>query len=79
MVLLFNISNGLIVGMFYALMALGLALILMLNNVVNFAHGGFMTLGAYLAFTIEQHFGFWAGLWSRRSWSARSACSASAG
>jgi branched-chain amino acid transport system permease protein len=62
MVLLFNISNGLIVGMFYALMALGLALILMLNNVVNFAHGGFMTLGAYLAFTIEQRFGFWTGL-----------------
>ncbi|MDT7952853.1 MAG: branched-chain amino acid ABC transporter permease [Acetobacteraceae bacterium] len=62
MILLFNISNGLIIGMFYALMALGLALILMLNNVVNFAHGGFMTLGAYLAFSIEQHFGFWIGL-----------------
>jgi branched-chain amino acid transport system permease protein len=62
MVLLFNISNGLIVGLFYGLMALGLALILMLNNVVNFAHGGFMTLGAYLAYTIEQHFGFWVGL-----------------
>ncbi len=62
MVLLFNISNGLIIGLFYALMALGLALILMLNNVVNFAHGGFMTLGAYIAFAIEQHFGFWIGL-----------------
>ena len=62
MVLLFNISNGLIIGLFYALMALGLALILMLNNVVNFAHGGFMTLGAYVAFTVEQRFGFWAGL-----------------
>ena len=62
MVLMFNISNGLIVGLFYALMALGLALILMLNNVVNFAHGGFMTLGAYFAYAIEQHFGFWIGL-----------------
>jgi branched-chain amino acid transport system permease protein len=62
MVLLFNISNGLIIGLFYALMALGLALILMLNNVVNFAHGGFLTLGAYIAYTIEQHFGFWVGL-----------------
>ncbi|HKM64744.1 MAG TPA: branched-chain amino acid ABC transporter permease [Acidisphaera sp.] len=62
MVLLFNVSNGLIVGLFYGLMALGLALILMLNNVVNFAHGGFMTLGAYIAYTIEQRFGFWAGL-----------------
>ena len=62
MVLLFNVSNGLIVGLFYALMALGLALILTLNNVVNFAHGGFMTLGAYIAYTVEQRFGFWAGL-----------------
>jgi branched-chain amino acid transport system permease protein len=62
MVLLFNISNGLIIGLFYALMALGLALILMLNNVVNFAHGGFLTLGAYIAYAIEQHFGFWIGL-----------------
>lgn len=62
MVLLFNISNGLIIGLFYALMALGLALILMLNNTINFAHGGFMTLGAYIAYAVETHFGFWAGL-----------------
>ena len=62
MVLVFNVSNGLIIGLFYALMALGLALILMLNNVVNFAHGGFMTLGGYVAYAVEQHFGFWAGL-----------------
>ena len=62
MVLLFNVSNGLIIGLFYALMALGLALILSLNNVINFAHGGFMTLGAYIAYAVETHFGFWAGL-----------------
>ena len=49
---LFDAFNGLIVGMFYALMALGLALILSLNGVINFAHGGFLVLGAYLAFTL---------------------------
>jgi branched-chain amino acid transport system permease protein len=36
--LLFNAFNGLIQGVFYALMALGLALILSLNSVINMAH-----------------------------------------
>ena len=41
--LLFNITNGLIIGAFYVLMALGLSLILNLSNVINFAHGGFVS------------------------------------
>ncbi len=48
--LLFNAFNGLIQGVFYALMALGLALILSLNSVINMAHGGFLVIGAYLAY-----------------------------
>jgi len=40
--LLFNVTNGLIIGAFYVLMALGLSLILNLSNVINFAHGGFL-------------------------------------
>jgi branched-chain amino acid transport system permease protein len=60
--LLFNATNGLIQGVFYALMALGLALILSLNSVVNFAHGGFLLIGAYLAFTLMPYVGFWGGL-----------------
>ena len=40
--ILFNVFNGLIVGAFYALMALGLSLILNLSGVINFAHGGFL-------------------------------------
>ena len=40
--ILFNITNGLIIGAFYVLMALGLSLILNLSNVINFAHGGFL-------------------------------------
>jgi len=39
--LLFNVTNGLIIGAFYALMALGLSLILNLSNVINFATAGF--------------------------------------
>jgi branched-chain amino acid transport system permease protein len=38
-VILFNVTNGLIIGAFYVLMALGLSLILNLSNVINFAHG----------------------------------------
>lgn len=60
--LLFNIFNGLIVGAFYALMALGLSLILNLSGVINFAHGGFLAIGAYLAFTMMPVLGFWGGL-----------------
>jgi branched-chain amino acid transport system permease protein len=34
--LLFNVTNGLIIGAFYVLMAIGLSLILNLSNVINF-------------------------------------------
>ncbi len=61
-VVLFNVFNGLIVGAFYALMALGLSLILNLSGVINFAHGGFLALGAYLAFTLIPYVGFWGAL-----------------
>ncbi len=60
--LYFNIFNGLIIGVFYALMALGLSLILGLNGVINFAHGGFLALGAYFAYTLSAYLGFWGAL-----------------
>lgn len=60
--LLFNLFNGLIVGAFYALMALGLSLILNLSGVINFAHGGFLAIGAYLAYTLIPFIGFWGAL-----------------
>jgi len=60
--LLFNAFNGLIQGVFYALMALGLALILSLNSVINMAHGGFLVIGAYLAYTLAPYLGFWGAL-----------------
>jgi branched-chain amino acid transport system permease protein len=43
--------NGLIIGLFYALMAVGLTLIFGILKVVNFAHGEFYMVGAY-AYTI---------------------------
>jgi branched-chain amino acid transport system permease protein len=60
--ILFNIFNGLIVGAFYALMALGLSLILNLSGVINFAHGGFLALGAYIAYSLMPFVGFWGAL-----------------
>jgi branched-chain amino acid transport system permease protein len=61
-VVLFNVFNGLIVGAFYALMALGLSLILNLSGVINFAHGGFLALGGYLAYMLLPYIGFWGAL-----------------
>jgi len=60
--ILFNVFNGLIVGAFYALMALGLSLIINLSGVINFAHGGFLALGAYLAYSLMPFVGFWGAL-----------------
>src|ERR1700752_2309601 len=60
--LLFNLFNGLIIGAFYALMALGLSLILNLSGVINFAHGGFLAIGGYLAYMLIPHIGFWGAL-----------------
>ena len=62
LLLLFNITNGLIIGAFYVLMALGLSLILNLSGVINFAHGGFLAVGGYLAYTLVPYIGFWAAL-----------------
>lgn len=62
LVLVFNTFNGLITGAFYALLALGLALILGLNNTINFAQGAFMALAAYFAYTLEPSLGFWGAL-----------------
>ncbi len=60
--ILFNVFNGLIVGAFYALMALGLSLILNLSGVINFAHGGFLAIGGYLAYALIPFVGFWGAL-----------------
>jgi branched-chain amino acid transport system permease protein len=60
--ILYNTFNGLIIGAFYVLMALGLSLILNLSGVINFAHGGFLAVGGYLAYTLAPYIGFWGAL-----------------
>ncbi|MGI5226567.1 branched-chain amino acid ABC transporter permease [Actinoallomurus sp. CA-142502] len=56
--------NGLVGGAFYALLALGLAVIFGMLGVVNLAHGAFYMLGAFGAFIALDSFGlsFWAAL-----------------
>lgn len=60
--ILFNVFNGIIIGLFYVLMALGLAMILNLSGVINFAHGNFLALGGYFAFVLIPYTGFWVAL-----------------
>jgi branched-chain amino acid transport system permease protein len=49
-VILGQLMLGLVNGSFYALLSLGLAVIFGLLGVVNFAHGAFYMLGAYVAY-----------------------------
>ena len=44
-----QVLNGLLVGAYYLLIALGLSLIFSLGGLVNLAHGAFYALGAYFA------------------------------
>jgi branched-chain amino acid transport system permease protein len=60
--ILFNLFNGLIIGTFYVLTALGLSMILNLSNVINFAHGNFLALGGYIAYVLIPFIGFWPSL-----------------
>ena len=58
------VANGVVVGAFYALSALGLTLILGLMRVVNFAHGEFYMLGGVLGWWATSRLGldFFSGL-----------------
>lgn len=47
-----HLLNGLMIGGIYALMGIGLTLIFGVMNVVNFAHGEFYMLGAFVVYTI---------------------------
>ena len=52
---------GLNQGAFYALLSLGLAVIFGLLNIINFAHGAFYMLGAFVALIGLTQFGGWIG------------------
>src|SRR3954452_19223447 len=59
--------NGLTLGAIYALGAVGLTLVYGILKLVNFAHGDFLTFGAYMAYLVNVSWGmplvvgvFWA-------------------
>jgi branched-chain amino acid transport system permease protein len=54
--------NGLVLGFLYVLIAVGLSIIFGMLGVVNFAHGAFFAIGAYLAVVLNQSFGWGAAL-----------------
>ena len=49
--------NGLALGSVYALGAVGLTLVYGILKLVNFAHGDFLTFGAYMAFLVNVTWG----------------------
>ena len=55
--------TGLGLGALYFLVAAGLSLIYGLMRVLNFAHGAFLTLGAYVGYQVGTHTGAAASSW----------------
>ena len=56
--LLEQVVNGLVLGGYYLLLALGLSLIFSVGGVVNLAHGAFYAIGAYVSLEVIKRFGF---------------------
>jgi branched-chain amino acid transport system permease protein len=55
-----QLFTGLALGAIYVLMAVGLSLIFGMLTVVNFAHGAFFMVGAYVGFSLYQYIpNFW--------------------
>lgn len=66
-VFLEQLVNGVAVGSFYALVALGYSMVYGVMKLINFAHGDLFTLGSYLGYTFLVWGTSWiterAGLW----------------
>jgi branched-chain amino acid transport system permease protein len=60
--LLEQVVNGLVLGGYYLLIALGLSLIFSVGGVVNLAHGAFYALGAYVSVEVARRLGFGAAV-----------------
>ncbi|MBO0344302.1 branched-chain amino acid ABC transporter permease [Roseibium limicola] len=56
-----QVVNGLVLGGYYLLVALGLSLIFSVGGIVNLSHGAFYALGAYVAMEISKVLGFAGG------------------
>ncbi len=70
--LLEQLINGLTIGSFYALIALGYSMVYGVLKLINFAHGDFFTMGSYIGYTVlvfgaaalTVQFGPWIGMLS---------------
>ena len=47
-----QLINGLTIGSFYALVAMGYSMVYGVMKLINFAHGDLFTLGSYIGYTI---------------------------
>ena len=54
--------NGLVLGLIFAVVAMGFTLILGVMQVIYFTHGILFALGAYFAFSMQRYVGFWFAL-----------------
>ncbi len=69
-VIIEQIINGLTIGSFYGLIALGYSLVYGVLKLINFAHGDFFALGSYIGYTVlvfgsalaTSVFGLWGGI-----------------
>jgi len=52
------VASGILLGGFYAAVALGLSITFGQLDIVNIAHPTFVIFGSYVAFIINEHFGF---------------------
>ena len=59
---LLQLLNGLLDGVYYLLIALGLSLIFSLGGIINLAHGAFYAIGAYLTVLLSPYLGFGGAL-----------------
>lgn len=54
--------NGVVLGLIFAVVAMGFTLILGVMQIINFTHGILFALGAYFAFSMQRYVGFWMAL-----------------
>jgi branched-chain amino acid transport system permease protein len=53
-----QVANGAVIGVIYAMIAVGVTLIFSILKIVNFAHGDLYMLGGYCAYYVIEYLGF---------------------
>ncbi|MBE3095337.1 MAG: branched-chain amino acid ABC transporter permease [Actinobacteria bacterium] len=57
--ILMLLFNGILLGLIYAIVAIGFSLVLGIGQVINFAHGILFAFGAYIFWYISPTIGYW--------------------